>query len=167
MSSPTTKLGFTLIELLVVIAIIGVLASVVLASLNTARAKARDSQQLSDLTELRKALELYALDHDGHYPNSGAHWHGNCTITASWGVGSEPNTGSTGWIPGLAPDYIPTLPTNPNASTNHCYLYHSDGVDYKVLANVTMETCNNTCSMSDPLRSGKSIAVYSKGAVNW
>jgi prepilin-type N-terminal cleavage/methylation domain-containing protein len=56
--------GFTLIELLVVIAIIGVLSSVVLASLNSARGKARDAKRRSDLVQVRTALELYYDSHD-------------------------------------------------------------------------------------------------------
>ncbi len=54
--------GFTLIELLVVIAIIGILASIVLASLNGARSKARDTRRQSDIITIAKALELYNLD---------------------------------------------------------------------------------------------------------
>ncbi len=50
--------GFTLIELLVVIAIIGILSSVVLASLNSARQKGRDARRISDLKQLQLALEL-------------------------------------------------------------------------------------------------------------
>lgn len=56
--------GFTLIELLVVIAIIGVLASVTLASLNEARAKARDAQRISDIRQLQNVLFLYYDDNN-------------------------------------------------------------------------------------------------------
>ncbi len=51
--------GFTLIELLVVIGIIGVLASIVLASLNTARLKSRDAKRIAEVNQLTKALDLY------------------------------------------------------------------------------------------------------------
>jgi prepilin-type N-terminal cleavage/methylation domain-containing protein len=53
------RTGFTLIELLVVIAIIGVLSSVVLASLNSARAKGVDAKIKAQLSGLRAAAELY------------------------------------------------------------------------------------------------------------
>lgn len=51
--------GFTLIELLVVISIIGLLSSIVLTSLNSARIKARDTQRKSDLHQIGLAMELY------------------------------------------------------------------------------------------------------------
>lgn len=59
--------GFTLIELLVVVAIIGVLATIILGSLNNARASARDAKRLSDIKTIQTALEIYYLD-NGEYP---------------------------------------------------------------------------------------------------
>lgn len=52
----TQKRGFTLIELLVVIAIIGMLASIVLVSLSTARGRARDARRVSDLKQMLNAI---------------------------------------------------------------------------------------------------------------
>ncbi|PIP86989.1 hypothetical protein COW81_02655 [Candidatus Campbellbacteria bacterium CG22_combo_CG10-13_8_21_14_all_36_13] len=62
--------GFTLIELLVVIAIIGILSSVVLASLNTARLKARDAKRIAELDSIEKALQLYSDANGGTYPTA-------------------------------------------------------------------------------------------------
>ena len=58
--------GFTLIELLVVIAIIGILSSVVLASLNTARAKGADAAVKSNLNNMRAQAEI-VYDNIGNY----------------------------------------------------------------------------------------------------
>ena len=61
------KRGFTLIELLVVVAIISLLASIVLASLSTARAKGRDARRMEDLHQIAIALELY-YNSNNNYP---------------------------------------------------------------------------------------------------
>ncbi len=87
--------GFTLIELLVVVAIIGMLAGVVLASLNSARAKGRDARRISDIKSIQTALELaYDASSPDEYPDA--------TST-------------------LAPTHIPVVPVDPE--TNAVYAY--------------------------------------------
>ncbi len=63
--------GFTLIELLVVIAVIGLLSSIILSSLNTARAKGRNAKRASEVHQLKIALE-YFYDTNGSYPSVGS-----------------------------------------------------------------------------------------------
>jgi prepilin-type N-terminal cleavage/methylation domain-containing protein len=58
--------GFTLIELLVVIAIIGLLATLAVVALNSARVGARDAKRLADVRQIATALELYNDNHGGY-----------------------------------------------------------------------------------------------------
>ncbi|MFA5933812.1 MAG: type II secretion system protein [Candidatus Paceibacterota bacterium] len=66
----TFKKGFTLIELLVVIAIIGILASVVLASLGSARNKGKDASVKSQLASIRAQAELYVSANNNQYADA-------------------------------------------------------------------------------------------------
>ena len=63
------KKGFTLIELLVVISIIGLLSTLAVVALSSARNKSRDTRRLADIKQLTTALELYR-DRVGAYPDS-------------------------------------------------------------------------------------------------
>ncbi len=67
MISKTNTRGFTLIELLVVIAIIGILASVVLASLNSARDKGADAAIKSSINNARAQAELFYTNNTNTY----------------------------------------------------------------------------------------------------
>ncbi len=122
----TAQAGFTLIELLVVIAIIGLLSSVILASLNGARKKGRDARRSADLKEIQIALELY-YSNNGVYP----------TLTTV-------NTTSSGFATALAAltteGDIPTIPTDPlNSGTNIYYFKSTTGGTFYCLG-AMMET---------------------------
>lgn len=158
--------GFTLIELLVVISIIGLLSSVVLVALNNSRTKARDTKRRADLKQLAAALEIYYSDNNG-YPNTSGGWWGDCPD-----YGSHGTSGSNGWIPNLAPTYANKLPLDPKYNGNGgCYLYRSDGKEYKLLAHQTMEAVcpvPSTDAMYDPQRAGQcTIQISTAGGASY
>lgn len=101
------KTGFTLIELLVVIAIIGILSSVVLASLNSAREKSRDAKRVSDIKQIQLALEMYFDDQTPNaYPTGGA--------------GDAIDVLETG-------GYLPQEPVDPASGASYGYVGVDDG----------------------------------------
>jgi prepilin-type N-terminal cleavage/methylation domain-containing protein len=107
--------GFTLIELLVVIAIIGILSSVVLASLNSARRKGRDARRVADIKQVQLALEMY-YDTARVYPGS-----------ATWAALAT----------ALAPTYIAVLPNDPLNTGTYVYLYAG------IATTATVATCDS------------------------
>jgi prepilin-type N-terminal cleavage/methylation domain-containing protein len=121
--------GFTLVELLVVISIIALISSVVLATLNAARSKARDARRISDMAQVSKALELYR-DSTGTYPSitsqrdSSCYTVGNSNVAVGqWDASLSPLV-SMGFLPYLPPD-----PQNIGSATgavvpNYCYVYY-------------------------------------------
>lgn len=107
------KKGFTLIELLVVIAVIGLLAGIVLVSVNNARLKGRDSRRKADLRQISYALEAYYTANDSTYPQAGSCDYGDmgCYVQSTAG----PN-----WIPALTSGgYMTTVPMDPINNTNN------------------------------------------------
>ena len=118
------KKGFTLIELLVVIAIIGILASIVLVSLNNARSKARDVKRVGDIRQVQLALE-------GFYDDNAAYPGGDGDVTTCSGMAAE--------LTGLVPTYIAALPLDPGGGSV-AYAYDAaavaDGQDYVLRADL-------------------------------
>ncbi len=88
------KKGFSLIELLVVIAIIGILASVVLASLNSARAKGSDAAIKANLANSRAQAELF-YDSNTAAPNTYTNVCTNGLVGGINGIGANVQAAST------------------------------------------------------------------------
>lgn len=107
--------GFTLIELLVVIAIIGLLATIVLASLGNARSKAKIARAKADISQIRKAIAMLESDTN--------EWPGHQTIEeiASGGANEvwDLTAGDAGIIvtdgnfTGWRGPYMPVMPADP------------------------------------------------------
>lgn len=119
-----TKKGFTLIELLVVIAIIGLLSTLAVVALGSAREKARDSKRLSDIKQVQTALELYYTDNNA-YPTEAA------GITL--GAATDDCLDSVGFVASAdcaASPYMGQVPSDPGSNT---YTYTSaDGTTYTI-----------------------------------
>ena len=109
------KQGFTLIELLIVIAIIGILSTLAVVALQSARQSARDAKRISDIKQMQIALELY-YNARGQYPDN---------VTSS----IEHN--------GVV--YMAKVPTAPNPADGDCvasntyeYIQQDSGASYTI-----------------------------------
>jgi len=100
--------GFTLIELLVVIAIIGILATIVLVSLNTARIKARDARRQSDMHQIALAMEMCYDDAACNGGSTGQY----LNVTAVTG-------------PTAIGTYMPIVPTTAGAGTVYSWVVNT------------------------------------------
>lgn len=128
--------SFTLIELLVVIAVIGLLSSIVLVSLGSARKKARDVRRQQDITQIEKALLLY-WDKYGQFPGEycydtsiGSDVNG-CPGCAWPCTGNDWDHNSPIWTGLVGEGFIGTLPKDPINNTTYYYYYEP--------------CCNQTC----------------------
>lgn len=141
------KKGFTLIELLVVVAIVGVLASIILVSLNTSRMKARDTRRMTDFRELRKAIELYYNDF-GSYPQPGIYWATSGATTYDSGSGwTTLESLLSPYIDRLPRDPKPTGTSGPWYSGNHHYAYGSNGQVYDLVAQLEDSNSPYRCTV--------------------
>jgi type II secretion system protein G len=177
MKNKRQKQGFTLIELLVVVAIIGLLSSVVMASLNSARVKARDAKRKVELKQITNALELYYNDYGRYPPWRPSSDCGGNRIDFAVSTCTEKNWLSTD--PNFL-NYISTVPKDPLNKTNmppspyedhtpwwfantYTYGVNDDGSKYDLLTNLENTSDPQRCE----LKLWKSEAVWASDTGCW
>ena len=133
------KKGFTLIELLVVIAIIALLSTLSVVALNSARVKSRDARRLSDIKQIRTALEMY-FDNNQLYPSGSA---------VSLGSGSYACLNVNGWTASTtctSTVYMQKVPTDPKNATPALYTYTQNGSGASYTISYILEGPSSTYS---------------------
>lgn len=149
--------GFTLLELLVVISIIGLLATVIINSVNVARQKARDAERIKTVQEIRKAIELYFSDF-GYYPpllTTPANVGRTLGTVVCPGLGGATIIGDAGWcdlMTAIAPYYKHGAKDPLNTITgSYLYWYDADGTrpDYYSLMAVLENSASEALATND------------------
>jgi len=146
------QMGFTLIELLVVIAIIGLLATIVLVSLNSARAKARDSRKIADFRSISTALQAYYIENDQMLPNL-------VPGTQVCDSGTNPDEYNTIMNLLVSGGFMGSIPGSPGGGT-YCYYNYGAG-SVGALMVTTLEAAPSTVTGIPP-----SCRPWESG-VNW
>ena len=121
--------GFTLIELLVVIAIIGLLSTLAVVALGSAREKSRDARRVSDLKQIQVALELYYTDLNGYPTTTGS----GITLGVANTTDCLNSNGFTSRASNCSNPYMGLVPTDPVAGQVYTYTSTSS-VEYTITA---------------------------------
>lgn len=105
--------GFTIVELLIVIVVIAILAAVTAVAYTNMQGRARDSQRLTDMKTIMKALEVYKT-HNGIYPDEVG-----TTNASGWEV-THNGTSATNFLSALvSANGVSKIPVDPaNFGTN-------------------------------------------------
>ncbi len=111
--------GFTLIELLTVIAIIGILASIVMPNLSDSRKKARDSERVTEVSEIALAVESYY--------NSCKQYPSTLSTSANNGCSGSTNLGT----------FIDSIPQDP-LGTSYTYAVNGTHDSFVIMASLEL-----------------------------
>ncbi len=157
--------AFTLVELLVVIAIIGILATIVLVSLNTARIRARDTKRLGDIRQIQLALELFADSHNQVYPQADMYSTTACGTGVACGLASSDSCGTR--------QCLSTVPRDPTGTPAPQYWYNyspaTNPTLYHLGANLEESTNSALASdrdCNDGVTSGCGAAIFTTASGN-